>query len=80
MSVMNIVELFADGDEQSVSPCKNGNIVAGHACYCHAEDSQAPRKCPVWRNYGEEDLTKWHTNGDFNKDDWGGGCQWFEPK
>jgi hypothetical protein len=37
----------------------------------------APRKCPIWRKFGESDLSKWHGNGDFNADEWDGGCKWF---
>ena len=54
---MNIVELCTD--DQHDAPCKFGNIVDGHACYCHADSPDAPRKCPIWRNHGEHDLTKW---------------------
>lgn len=72
---MNIVELI--DPDQHLSPCRHGNIVSGHACYCHHE--KGPRKCPVWRNYGEKNLSKWHKNGDWNKEDWDGGCKYFEP-
>jgi hypothetical protein len=50
---MNIVELAADPDEQMAAPCKWGNIVVGHACYCHNDSPLMPRKCPVWRS-GDE--------------------------
>lgn len=53
---MNIVELFADN--QHASPCLHGNIVDGHACYCH--HPERCRKCPIWRHWGESDLAKWH--------------------
>lgn len=69
---MNLVELAAD--EQHPSPCRFGNIVDGHACYCHHE--QGPRKCPVWRSYGEQ-ADKWHNRGDWDKDEWNGGCRLF---
>ncbi len=76
--MINLVELISDDTHQS--PCAAGVIVDGHACYCHAEDEQAPRKCPIWRNFGESDLSKWHSNGDFNAyGDWDGGCCWFVP-
>jgi len=74
--MINIVEMCAD--ENYSSPCIHGNIVDGYACYCHSPDTHAPRKCPVWRNYGESDLTKWNSNGDFNMDGWGGGCRYFK--
>ena len=45
----NLVEFIADDDEQEQSPCLYGNIVKGHACYCH--NGKSPyRKCPQWRN------------------------------
>ena len=56
---MNLVELIADESETYQSPCKFGNIVEGHACYCHSKHSDAPRKCPIWRNFGEYDLSCW---------------------
>jgi hypothetical protein len=52
----NIVEVIAD--DQADSPCKHGNIVEGHACYCHHPDRA--NKCPIWKNFGVSDLTKWH--------------------
>lgn len=42
---VNLVELF---EEPEPAPCKWGNIVEGHACYCHHR--LGPRKCHVWRN------------------------------
>ena len=47
---MNLMELFANDDELEQSPCKYGQIVIGHSCYCHHESPNAPRKCFVWRN------------------------------
>lgn len=73
--MINLVEMCSD--EQHQSPCANGNIVDGHACYCHMQHDDAPRKCPIWRNFGEGDLSKWHGNGDFDADEWDGGCKWF---
>jgi hypothetical protein len=59
--MFNLVEVVADGDEQETAPCKYGNIVVGHACYCHRDDwPEGPRKCPVWRYFGTKDLSKWH--------------------
>lgn len=68
---MNIVELIAD--EQHAAPCRYGNIVDGHACYCHHPAEDAPRKCPIWRNYGEHDLEHWRVDMD-----WEDGCPYFE--
>ena len=48
--MINLVELAEEGEQ---APCKHGNIIAGHACYCHSKHKDAPRKCPIWRN-GEE--------------------------
>jgi len=42
--MINLVELIADEQEQA--SCKFGNIVKGHACYCH--HPKAWRKCPQW--------------------------------
>ena len=61
--MMNLVELVTD-DMQEPAPCRYGNIVVGHACYCHNSDENAPRKCPIWRNGG-----RW------SKDN----CDFFEP-
>jgi hypothetical protein len=77
IKMINLVELCSD--EQHKSPCANGNIIDGHACYCHAQADDAPRKCPIWRNYGEGDMSKWNCNGDFNDDDWNGGCKLYAP-
>lgn len=46
---MNLVELISEDNEQEPSPCHWGNIVIGHACYCHNKKSPY-RKCPQWRN------------------------------
>lgn len=48
--MINLVELLAEEDEINQSPCKHGDIVIGHACYCHNKSPDAPRKCHVWRN------------------------------
>lgn len=74
--MINLVEVIAD--DQYPSPCKYGNIVDGHACYCHQPDIDV-RKCPIWRNYGVE-KKKWHNKGDWDKEDWNGGCKYFEVK
>lgn len=48
----NLVEMAAGDDECYPAPaCRFGNIVRGHACYCHHEDG--PRKCHVWRYFGD---------------------------
>lgn len=46
--MINLVELCAEDGEHESSPCKQGNIVTAHACYCHHQEG--PRKCPQWRN------------------------------
>lgn len=57
--MFNVVELIAD--EQEKAPCIHGNIVTGHACYCHKDDwKEGPRKCPIYRNFGLSDLPRWH--------------------
>lgn len=65
---MNLVEMIAD--EQRPAPCRFGNIVEGHACYCH--HPHGPRKCPIWRAYGEH-AERWHD------DEQRGGCRFFVP-
>ena len=46
---MSLVELCADPEEHQPAPCRFGNIITGHACYCHHKSPEAPRKCPIWR-------------------------------
>jgi len=64
--MINLVELIADPDEHKPAPCRWGNIIIGHACYCHNPDTPY-RKCGVWSSYGEEPA-------DWGKDK----CEWFE--
>jgi DNA-binding XRE family transcriptional regulator len=45
--MINFVEVISK--ECKFSPCKYGNIVVGHACYCH--HNKGPRKCPVWHRH-----------------------------
>jgi hypothetical protein len=68
---MNIVEMISD--EQHDAPCRHGNIVDGHACYCHSTGRDAPRKCPIWSRYGEHDLERWRKDKT-----WENGCPFFE--
>ena len=68
---MNLVELI--DDDQHPAPCRHGNIVDGHACYCHHPAGDAPRKCPIWRNYGEHKLEHWRVDAA-----WEDGCPYFE--
>jgi len=75
MNIMNLVEMVEEDQHQS--PCRFGNIVDGHSCYCHHD--QGPRKCPIWRHYGEQP-DKWHNHGDWNKEDWDGGCRFFKRR
>ena len=46
---ISLIEMV-DGD-QKPAPCNHGNIVVGHACYCHHE--KMPRKCHIWRIHAE---------------------------
>lgn len=69
---MNMVEII--DENQHPSPCKHGNIVDGHACYCHSTSPETPRKCHIWRFHGERDLSKWV------KSDWDNGCPFFISK
>jgi hypothetical protein len=54
--MINLVEMIAYEEDVLDAPCKHGVIIAGHACYCHHESPEAPRKCPIWRN--GDDWTK----------------------
>ena len=59
--MINLVEMVTDKEEQTQAPCKYGNIVEGHACYCHNE--KAPyRKCPQWRNGEPYEECKYFNN------------------
>lgn len=70
---MNLVELIADESEMKPSPCAYGNIVGGHACYCH--HNQGPRKCPIWSNVGDSDPSLWK-RGSFDN----GFCPFFKTR
>ena len=62
----NLVELFADESEQAFNQsCKFGNLVEGHAVYCHCDNGKAPRKC----------RRTWYTGGKRKDED----CEFFEP-
>ena len=64
--MINLVEMFADESEQSCSQkCKFGNLVEGHAVYCHSENPNAPRKC----------RRTWYTSGEVKDED----CEFYEP-
>ena len=63
----NLVEVFANAEDMRPAPCRHGNIVEGHACYCHHMDG--PYKCPLWFRYTEA-VEYWNKNE----------CRFFEPK
>ena len=42
--MINLVELIDDSQSFN-QKCKFGNLVEGHAVYCHSDDDEAPRKC-----------------------------------
>lgn len=70
---MNWVEELAGEDEQSFNQaCKYGNLVDGHAVYCHCENPNAPRKCRrTWYTGGEEkdeDCPFFEANPNFKND------------
>jgi hypothetical protein len=76
--MFNLVEFAASDDEQSQAPCKWGNIVEGHACYCHADHwKEGPRKCPIWRNFETPGPAWRKVDGPVFPVD--GGCPMFEP-
>lgn len=64
---LNMVELSASEDEQSFNQsCAHGNLVKGHAVYCHNETwAEAPRKC----------RRTWYTGGEVRDED----CTGFKP-
>ena len=72
--MFNLVEMCFD--EQKAAPCVHGNIVLGHACYCHADTPDTPRKCHIWRWHAEEQK-HWfkRKNPDFDPDK---GCSFFQ--
>lgn len=62
----NLVELFAEDSDQSFNQkCKFGNLVEGHAVYCHSTNKNAPRKC----------RRTWYTGGVEKDED----CPFYEP-
>ena len=62
----NFVEMFADEGEQSFNQkCKFGNLVDGHAAYCHSKNEKAPKKCK----------RTWYTGGKVKDET----CPFFEP-
>ena len=70
--MFNLVELVAG--EQGHAPCIHGNIVKGHACYCHADTPETPRKCHIWR-WHAEDVKFWRKADEIDPDK---GCPFFE--
>jgi hypothetical protein len=66
INMINLVEIFTDKSEQSCNQkCKFGNLVKGHAVYCHSENPDAPRKC----------RRTFYTNGEVKDED----CEFYEP-
>jgi hypothetical protein len=65
MDIINLVELVADDDESAFNqPCKHGNLMFGHAVYCHnSKWADAPRKC----------RRTWYTGGEVRDED----CEGF---
>lgn len=51
--MFNLVEMIEDG--QRNQPCAHGNLIDGHAVYCHNDEwKEAPRKCRrTWYTGGE---------------------------
>lgn len=70
--MFNLVEMVAE--EHQEAPCAHGNIVPGHACYCHAETPETPRKCHIWRHHSTE-LKFWRKADEIDPDK---GCPYFE--
>jgi hypothetical protein len=71
--MMSLVEMVTSDDKQSFNQkCKFGNLVEGHAVYCHNEDLKAPRKCcHTWyygnskKGYQDEDCPLFEINPKF---------------
>ena len=60
---MNLVETFEKPNfNQS---CAYGNLIEGHAVYCHCKNINAPRKCK----------RTWYTKGIIKDED----CQFYKP-
>lgn len=60
---MNLVETFEKPNfNQS---CVYGNLIEGHAVYCHCKNINAPRKCK----------RTWYTKGIIKDED----CQFYKP-
>ena len=54
--ILNLVEMVAGNEKQSFNQkCKFGNLVTGHAVYCHSENENAPRKCRRTWYYGKDE-------------------------
>ena len=73
MRVKNFVELGLGEDEMAFNQkCKHGNLVFGHAVYCHSQNPDAPRKCRrSWETQGlikDEDCPFYEQNPNFKKD------------
>jgi hypothetical protein len=63
---MNLVEMFADENDMLFNQrCAHGNLVFGHAVYCHSDDPESPRKC----------RRTWYTGGAEKDED----CPFFKP-
>jgi len=74
--MFNVIELLDDGEK---APCRFGNIVPGHACYCHNDQwADGPRKCPIWRNFGVSKERWFGKEGAFDDLPYEGGCPRFE--
>lgn len=64
--MINLVEMFADPDDMSFNQqCKHGNLVSGHAVYCHSDNPEALRKCRC----------SWYTGGRVKDEE----CPFYEP-
>jgi len=70
--MLNLVELI--GLSRQGAPCRHGNIVDDHACYCHSTAAAAPRKCPIWRHFGI-DSEHWRRGSAE-----AGYCPYFSPR
>jgi hypothetical protein len=67
---MNIVEMLDDTSCFN-QKCKFGNLVEGHAVYCHSEHPRAPRKCRHTWYFGEKEAEKLKLRDE--------DCPYYEP-
>lgn len=52
---LSLMELVTEDEQQSFNQrCRFGNLIEGHAVYCHCENPESPRKCRQTWYFGEK--------------------------